>query len=95
MLPWAGAGTLAATTMAATLTTLAGVIPSLLRMTPGIAIFVLTAPAGGAMEPPARIIHETHQAEHADGNAGWFDDQYVAIDQGPILLMIAPACSGR
>ena len=29
------------------------------------------------------------------GQPGWFDDQYVAIDQGPILLMIENFLSGR
>jgi hypothetical protein len=31
----------------------------------------------------------------SDKPAGWFDDQYVAIDQGPILLMIENFLSGR
>jgi hypothetical protein len=34
-------------------------------------------------------------AEVPSGKPGWFDDQYVAIDQGPILLMIENFLTGR
>ena len=34
-------------------------------------------------------------AEASTDKPGWFDDQYVAIDQGPILLMIENLLSGR
>ncbi|HEX3694947.1 MAG TPA: glucoamylase family protein [Polyangia bacterium] len=33
--------------------------------------------------------------EAPSDKAGWFDDQYVAIDQGPIVLMIENFLSGR
>jgi hypothetical protein len=34
-------------------------------------------------------------ADGPSGKNGWFDDQYVAIDQGPILLMIENFRTGR
>jgi hypothetical protein len=34
-------------------------------------------------------------AEVASDKPGWFDDEYVAIDQGPILLMIENFLTGR
>ena len=34
-------------------------------------------------------------AEVPSAQPGWFDDEYVAIDQGPILLMIENFLTGR